>query len=87
MENTKINYSLPILLDNNMAVIVPAHCIERMLSKLSSVDDILPGTAMARDVEIVRSHYIQEAQRTNNIFELGKRDKKAEQHFKKGMLT
>ena len=68
MENTKIDYSLPILLDNNMAVIVPAHCIERMLSKLSSVDDILPGTAIARDVEIVRSHYIQEAERTKNIW-------------------
>lgn len=87
MGNTKIDYSLPVVLDNNMAVMVPAHCIERMLTKLSYFDDIRPGTALARDIEIVRSHYINEAQRTNNIFELGKRDKKAEQHFKKGMLT
>jgi len=65
---TKIDYSLPILKEDGMTVMVPAHCIARMFAKLSSIDDIFPGTAMARDIEIVRSHYINEAEKTNNIW-------------------
>ena len=66
-ETETVDCSIRWAKDPDVLIPIPWHCIQRMLSWISYSEGARPGSAFARDIQIVRECVDKELERTNNV--------------------